>query len=123
MGMSTASVVDRVLATERVPFPWAAKPAGVAVGRWDLNEFTRGGWSYHKPGWRGAEHMNALVAPVRGFPRRSRGASETCRLFFAGEATSEGRPGYMDGAIESGWREAERLLEEHRGKSFAKAKL
>ena len=32
------------------------------------------------------------------------------QVLFAGEATSERRPGYMDGADETGEREARRLL-------------
>lgn len=125
--MSSARVVERVLAAVRVPFPNAPRPIGVAVGRWDLNEFTRGGWSYHKPGWRGLEHINALIAPLRGVARTHIAGSEDnaahSRVLFAGEATSESRPGYMDGAIESGWREAQRLLSEYTGKTLPAARL
>merc|ERR1740130_261939 len=58
VNMSTSTFVSRVLAAIRIPFPKAPAPAGVAVGRWDLNEFTLGGWSFHKPGWRGAADVD-----------------------------------------------------------------
>ena len=44
-------------------------------------------------------------------------------VFFAGEATSLDRPGYMDGAIVSGWREAEKLMKLKSGAAPAKSKL
>lgn len=37
------------------------------------------------------------------------------RLQFAGEATSDGHFSTVHGAIESGWREADRLCTEHDG--------
>lgn len=106
--MSTASMVGRVLAALRIAFPDAPAPVGTSVGRWDSNEFTRGGWSFHKPGWRGPEDIKDLIEPLHG--ASSKGSSDM-KVLFAGEGTSQGRPGYMDGAIESGQREAKRLLE------------
>ena len=100
--MGTTVAVNRVLAALRIPFPHAPKPAEVAAGRWDLNEFSRGGWSFHRSGWNEMLHDD-LVAPVE--------VDGVGRLFFAGEAMSSRRPGYLDGAFESGLLEAERLLQ------------
>jgi len=111
---STVSLVNRVMAAIRVPFPKAPKPEG----SWDLNEWSQGGWSFHKKGSTD-QHVRDLISPISSVGK-SKHPFDACRLLFAGEATSEVRPGYMDGAIETGEREAVRLiqaLEAHTPKS------
>ena len=64
---------------------------------WHGNRFTRGAYSTVLTGSTLAE-LDVLAEPVGG------------RVLFAGEATSSARPGYSDGAMTSGIREAKRLL-------------
>jgi monoamine oxidase len=64
---------------------------------WHGSRFTRGAYSTVLVGSDLAE-LDTLAQPVGG------------RVLFAGEATSSARPGYSDGAMTSGIREAKRLL-------------
>ena len=64
---------------------------------WHGNRFTRGAYSTVLVDGTLAD-LDTLAQPVGG------------RILFAGEATSRARPGYSDGAMTSGIREAKRLL-------------
>ncbi|MFZ0090712.1 MAG: NAD(P)/FAD-dependent oxidoreductase [Solirubrobacteraceae bacterium] len=57
---------------------------------WLADEFSRGTWAIHRPGW--YEHHHAAM-------RRPEG-----RLVFAGSDLADGWAGFIDGAIESGLR-------------------
>lgn len=57
---------------------------------WLADEFTRGTWAIHRPGWY-AHHHAAMQQPEGG-------------LVFAGSDFADGWSGYVDGAIESGLR-------------------
>lgn len=59
---------------------------------WLADEFTRGTWAIHRPGWY-TRHHAAM--------RRPEG-----RIVFAGSDLADGWSGYIDGAIESGLRAA-----------------
>jgi monoamine oxidase len=64
---------------------------------WHRSRFSRGAYSTVPVGSTLAD-LDVLAEPVGG------------RVLFAGEATSSARPGYSDGAMTSGIREAKRLL-------------
>jgi monoamine oxidase len=72
-------------------------PAEVRITRWGKDGYSRGAYSYLAVGSAQAD-LGLLAAPVGD------------RLGFAGEATSSTRWGFTDGALDSGRREAQRLL-------------
>ncbi len=59
---------------------------------WLADEFTRGTWAIHRPGW--YAHHHAAMREPEG------------RIVFAGSDLADGWSGYVDGAIESGLRAA-----------------
>jgi len=63
---------------------------------WDLDPWSRGAYSYPRPGY--AQARAALAEPLES------------RLFFAGEATSAEAPATCHGAYQSGLRAAEEIL-------------
>ena len=94
-----AVVVDRVMAALRVMYGAAAtNPTHYALSRWGEDPYSRGSYSYSSRNGVQRDDAESLAKPVAG------------RLFFAGEATSVERYGYMDGAIETGRREADRVM-------------
>jgi monoamine oxidase len=98
LGESTDTTIDRVRAVLAVQFG-AGLPApldGYAT-RWGSDPFTRGAFTYIALG-AAPPDFEALAAPVAG------------RLLFAGEHTTALRFGYADGALDTGVREAKRLL-------------
>ena len=62
---------------------------------WLADEFARGTWAIHRPGWY-TRHHAAMRAPEHG-------------LVFAGSDLADGWSGFVDGAIESGLRAAEQV--------------
>jgi pseudooxynicotine oxidase len=64
---------------------------------WLGDEFARGTWAIHRPGWFTTHHAEA---------RRPEG-----RLAFAGSDIANGWSGFIDGAIESGFRGAALALD------------
>jgi pseudooxynicotine oxidase len=62
---------------------------------WLADEFTRGTWAIHRPGWY-TRHHAAMRQPESG-------------LVFAGSDLADGWSGYVDGAIESGLRAARQV--------------
>jgi polyamine oxidase len=72
-------------------------PLAVAVTSWANDPYSRGAYSHIPPGAQPAD-ADLLGEPIGG------------RLLFAGEHTQSERLVYVDGAMASGLREAERLL-------------
>jgi len=72
-------------------------PVDTVVTRWDKDEFSRGAYTYMRTG-SSPRDLAALAAPAHDV------------LFFGGEATSETRFSYADGAYASGIREADRII-------------
>jgi monoamine oxidase len=62
---------------------------------WLADEFTRGTWAIHRPGWY-THHHTAMREPEGG-------------IVFAGSDLADGWSGYVDGAIESGLRAARQV--------------
>jgi monoamine oxidase len=71
---------------------------GFLTSRWQADPFARGAYSHMPPGASPADN-DALAAPVGE------------NLFFAGEATHRQYPGTVHGALLSGQREADRLIQ------------
>jgi monoamine oxidase len=71
-------------------------PTDVLVTRWAADPYARGAFSFNRIG-SGPSDRRALAAPVDG------------RLYFAGEATSDDRPGTVPGALLSGRRAARQV--------------
>ncbi len=67
------------------------------AGDWLGDEFSRGTWAIHRPGWYTTHHAEA---------RRPEG-----RIAFAGSDIANGWSGFIDGAIESGFRGAALALD------------
>ncbi len=91
------------------------EPTGLIRSKWFSNPFTIGSYSYRSTE---SKKMNVwasdLAHPVydsSGFPR----------LFFAGEATHDYFYSTVHGAVETGWREADRVAKYCNG--FRNAKL
>ena len=68
-----------------------------AANDWLGDEFSRGTWAIHRPGWYTTHHAEA---------RRPEG-----RIAFAGSDIANGWSGFIDGAIESGFRGAALALD------------
>ena len=62
---------------------------------WLADEFARGTWAIHRPGWY-TRHHAAMRGPEHG-------------LVFAGSDLADGWSGFVDGAIESGLRAAHQV--------------
>merc|ERR1711957_208730 len=92
------------------------EPSATLVSRWGQDEFSLGSYSFIAAGGR---DLPALATPLSGedddLPETTIAANGQGRLLFAGEATSETRYGYMDGALETGKREAQRLIRMYYG--------
>jgi monoamine oxidase len=67
------------------------------AGDWLGDEFSQGTWAIHRPGWYTTHHAEA---------RRPEG-----RIVFAGSDIANGWSGFIDGAIESGFRGAALALD------------
>jgi monoamine oxidase len=63
---------------------------GATAHDWLADEFSRGTWAIHRPGW--YEHHHAAMASPEG------------AVVFAGSDLANGWAGFIDGAIESGLR-------------------
>jgi monoamine oxidase len=63
---------------------------------WLADEFSRGTWAIHRPGWYTAYHREMQAAEGR--------------VFLAGSDLANGWSGFMDGAIESGLRAGAQAL-------------
>ena len=73
------------------------EPVSVTVTGWAIDPYALGAYTHVPPGSSNAD-VDLLGTPVGG------------RLLFAGEHTQSARLGYADGALNSGIREAKRLL-------------
>jgi monoamine oxidase len=74
-------------------------PDAALITRWAADPFARGSYSYMAVGST-PDNYDALAAPVAG------------RLFFAGEATNRRYPATVHGALLSGWRAADEIMEQ-----------
>ena len=63
---------------------------GATAHDWLADEFSRGTWAIHRPGW--YEHHHAAMQAPEG------------RVMLAGSDLADGWAGFIDGAIESGLR-------------------
>ncbi len=91
-------VVAEALAVLDAMFPGrVTEPTAIHTTGWQVDPFALGSYSTIRPETT-EQHVADLLAPVGS------------RLLFAGEATNVLRPGYVDGAIDSGVREASRIL-------------
>jgi monoamine oxidase len=97
-GLSDSEVVARLreLVSEAVGGP-VPEPVEVLRTSWVADPFSRGSYAY-VPSGAGRRDLDAIGRPLDG------------RLLFAGEATASARPGFVDGAMTTGIREAKRLL-------------
>ena len=92
------SMIAEALAILETMFPGrVTRPTAVHTTAWQLDPLALGSYSTVRPETT-QKHFADLLAPVAS------------RLLFAGEATNVLRPGYVDGAIDSGVREAGRIL-------------
>jgi len=91
-------VIEALVEELQTIFPNNTIPRPIAIKRtqWHRDEFARG--SYAAP----PVNMDPLTASYIAEPLND-------RVFFAGEATSTDRFGYVDGAFDTGRREAERI--------------
>jgi N1-acetylpolyamine oxidase len=70
------------------------------MSRWNSNPFVRGSWSYQ-----------TVSSAASGVGPADLAAPEMDgRLLFAGEATHDSHFSTTHGAVESGWREADRII-------------
>ncbi len=97
--MSDEQVVASALATLRTAYPDAAAPVDVLVTRWGADEFARGSYSFAAVG-SDPEMRDALADGIGG------------RVHLAGEATSREHPATVHGALLSGRRAAESVLDD-----------
>ena len=88
------------------------EPIGLIRSQWHTNQHFRGSYSYRsmesrkKNVW--ASDLAQFVVDSKGVPR----------LFFAGEATHSHRYATVHGAVETGWREADRISKLINSKGF-----
>jgi monoamine oxidase len=87
-------VLDMVEQAIGAPCP---DPTAIATSSWAADPYARGSYCHYPPGASPAD-IERLGQPILG------------RLLFAGEATVVPRMGYADGAMQTGIREAKRLL-------------
>ncbi|MBV8954502.1 MAG: FAD-dependent oxidoreductase [Solirubrobacterales bacterium] len=76
--------------------PARLRSAGTAAHDWLADESSRGTWAIHRPGW--YEHHHAAMQAPEG------------QVVLAGSDLANGWAGFIDGAIESGFRAARRAL-------------
>ena len=82
-----------------------SEPIAVIRSLWYLNRFTRGSYSYRSMQSQKADAWACdLAEPVSD-------SSGLLRLFFAGEATHDHFYSTVHGAVETGYREADRITE------------
>lgn len=79
------------------------KPVGIHVTRWATDRFSRGSYSHMIAGMSEAKHRQEFQRPVVN--------EEGGVLRFAGEHTSRNHFATVHGALLSGWREADAILE------------
>ena len=97
-GLSDEQVIASALATLRSAYPGAPEPLYALVTRWGADEFARGSYSFAAVGSDPAMRDD-LAQPVGG------------RLYLAGEATSREHPSTVHGALLSGYRAAEQVID------------
>jgi len=97
-GSTEKEVIRNAVRSVRSVFGRIPQPEAACVQDWQADPFARGGYSYVKVNGHGARQ--ALAAPVEQ------------TLFFAGEATNtEGEAGTVGGALQSGIRAAQEIMQ------------
>nr|CAI5835227.1 unnamed protein product [Callosobruchus analis] len=90
------------------------EPEGILRSTWSTNTNFEGVYSYH-----GMETERLKCSPSDlAVPLSAPGGAEV--VLFAGEATSMQRYSTVDGAVESGYREAQRIIEAYRTSIYTK---
>ncbi len=106
-GLTDQEVLELTLEDLRAIVPSSAHVGDAdasACSRWPVHPFVRGGYSFLPPGAT-LQHRRDLAAPVDGM------------LFFAGEAThTHGEPATVHGAIETGYRAADEVIQSLRSR-------
>ncbi|XP_008049615.1 peroxisomal N(1)-acetyl-spermine/spermidine oxidase [Carlito syrichta] len=96
---SLTQVLRRITGNPRLP-----APRSVLRTRWHSAPYTRGSYSYVAVGSTG-DDLDLLAQPLP-----AEGASAQLQVLFAGEATHRTFYSTTHGALLSGWREADRLI-------------
>jgi len=97
-GLSDEQVVASALAALRSAYPDAPEPVDALVTRWGADEFARGSYSFAAVG-SDPSMRDDLATPVGE------------QVYLAGEATSREHPSTVHGALLSGRRAAEQVLD------------
>jgi N1-acetylpolyamine oxidase len=84
------------------------QPVGVHVTRWASDEFSRGSYSHMIAGLSETAHRVEFQQPVKASNAEK---SDNASLGFAGEHTSRNHFATVHGALISGWREADRIVQ------------
>ena len=98
--LSTEIVKSDLMKRLREFKPDLPDPIKVVITKWNSNENTLGSYSY--------QTVNSVQGGV-GPRNLAKPVGDGCVL-FAGEATNEKHYSTVHGAIESGWREADRII-------------
>ncbi|XP_072439333.1 peroxisomal N(1)-acetyl-spermine/spermidine oxidase [Chiloscyllium punctatum] len=85
--------------------PLIPAPKGIIRSRWYNDQYTRGSYSYTAVGSSG-DDIDVIAEPLP-FPSTQ---AQPLQILFAGEATHRTFYSTTHGALESGWREADRLI-------------
>ncbi|XP_028668897.2 polyamine oxidase (exo-N4-amino) 1 isoform X1 [Erpetoichthys calabaricus] len=85
--------------------PSIPHPKKVIYTKWHSNPYTRGAYTYRTVGAKGS-HFDILAEPL---PKDKSLSTQELQILFAGEGTSRNLHSTVQGALKSGWREAERL--------------
>ena len=98
--LSTEKVKTDLMQRLRKFVPDLPDPIKIIITKWSSNENTLGSYSYQT-----VKSTKAGVGP-RNLAKPIGGG----HVLFAGEATNENHFSTVHGAIESGWREADRII-------------
>ncbi|XP_039631299.1 peroxisomal N(1)-acetyl-spermine/spermidine oxidase-like [Polypterus senegalus] len=86
--------------------PSIPHPKKVFYTKWHSNPYTRGAYTYRTVGAKGSQ-FDILAEPL---PKDKSLSTQKLQILFAGEGTSRNLHSTVQGALMSGWREAERLM-------------
>ena len=98
--LSKEEVKTNLMKRLREFMPDLPEPIKIVITKWNTNENTLGSYSY--------QSVNSVKAGVG--PRNLAKSIGDGRVLFAGEASNEKHYSTVHGAVESGWREADRII-------------
>ena len=110
--LSDKELVEQVMDTLRLIFSTMVlpEPSAFKITRWGQDQYSRGSYTFLPPG-ASDEDFQLLQSPINGNgDSLLLEASETMRLFFAGEHTTALHPSVAHGAMLSGIRAAKEVL-------------